>query len=496
MFIKTAYQKINYNIIKLIILASIFLTPAYSFAKPQNDDAIQFAQMLSQAFEQVADLITPSVVNIKLIKKVKVTAPNAGPFTDPFFERFRDFFGDDFFDKFFSQPYPPQEGFVQRGLGTGVIIDEKGYIVTNHHVVNDSDEIVVTLSDGTTAKAKIVGTDPKTDLAVIKIDKKGLKAAKFGDSDQLKIGEWVIAVGNPFGLSNSITAGIVSAKGRSILGSDQYEDFIQTDAAINPGNSGGPLVNLKGEVVGINSAIFSKSGGYMGIGFAIPSNMVKTVAESLIKTGKVIRGWLGVGIQNLTQELADSFNYPSTRGALVGHIEPNGPADKAGLKQGDIIVRFNGKKIKNINQLRNIVAATKPGTKVIVEVFRNGKYKKLRVKIGELPAEILARSSAPQRQRASVLGKLGIIVKDLTPELREQLGARTKHGVVIEKVRPNSIAYLSGLRQGDVIISVNGKKIRNVGELKAALSKDALAKGVRLVVETQGMERFVFLRVN
>jgi serine protease Do len=371
-----------------------------------------------------------------------------------------------------------------------VIVDDKGHILTNNHVVGDADEVRVRVHgvehDFT---AQVVGADPRTDLAVIRIKASDLKPAKLGDSDTLRIGEWVIAAGNPFGLENTITAGIVSAKGRSIMGGGQYEDFIQTDAAINPGNSGGPLVNLRGEVVGINTAIFSRSGGYMGIGFAIPINMAKNVMQSLITRGKVVRGWIGVGIQNLTEDLARSFNYADTQGALVGQIEPDSPADKAGLKQGDIIVKVGDSKIKDINQLRNLVASFSPGDKVDIDLVRSGRKETVTVKVGELPAQ-----SGEMKQPEEPDADLGLSVEDLTPELSRRLGGKTAAGVIVRAVRPGGVGARAGLQPRDIITKVGDKKVSSADDFYDAVKHADLKKGLRLVVVTEGMERFIFLR--
>lgn len=463
-----------------------FLKAAHAEEAP-----VAYAQKLSEAFEQAAARITPSVVNISASTK-----PKAGKKLrrrdEQFMEQFKQFFGDDFAERF-NFPDDGAEGPVQQGLGTGVIVDSKGLILTNNHVVGDADELDVRLQDGRKFKAQLVGKDERSDLAVVKIKATDLVAAKLGDSDSLRIGEWVVAAGNPFGLDNSITAGIISAKGRSIIGGGQYEDFIQTDAAINPGNSGGPLVNLNGEVVGINTAIFSRSGGYMGIGFAIPISMAKGVMESLISSGKVVRGWLGVGIQNLSEGLAQSFNYPSTDGALVGHVEPSGPAAKAGLKQGDIVVSLNGEKVKDVNQLRNRVASFKPGSKVDVEYVREGRKETVAVAIGELPSQA-GKSKEKEADDEDSDSAIGVAVEDLTPQVARRIGTTRKSGVVIMQVRPNGIGAQAGLAPGDLVISVDGKGIKDTEDFRAAIKKADLERGARIVVENQGMERFVFLK--
>lgn len=465
--------------------------PADAQGSATTFSPIEVAQALSSAFERVATIATPSVVNITSSKKPRANTPRRGaPQRDPFFDPFREFFGDDF--PGFS---PPQQGPDNgaAGLGSGVIVDERGYILTNNHVVAGADIIRVRLHDDRTFNATVVGRDPKSDLAVIKIEGRDFAPLKLGNSDDLQIGEWVVALGTPFGLDNSITAGIVSAKGRSIMGGGQFEDFIQTDAAINPGNSGGPLLNLRGEVVGINTAIFSRSGGYMGIGFAIPSNMARMVMQALIEDGKVIRGWLGVGIQNLTEDLAQSFNYSGTEGALVGHIQEGGPAAKSDLQQGDIIVSYQGRNIKNVNQLRNMVAATKPGTNAKIGIVRNGRKREVSVRIGELPSE----ADTPELPEEEEVGSaIGISVENLTRDLMRQLRTSRTTGVVVTRVAPGSVAATAGLMPQDIILSVNGKEVADADAFKAALQSADLSKGVRLVVESQGMQRFVLLRSN
>ncbi len=468
-------------------LAGRFAYAVESAKATATGERLRTAGDLATAFSDVAEAIRPSVVSISSIKKINASQRFQRMPDELFNSPFRDFFGDDFFDRFFRFR-TPQRGYVQKGLGTGVIVSDDGYILTNNHVVNDADEVAVKLSDDREFTARLVGTDPKSDLAVIKIDARDLHAAKLGDSDSLKIGEWVVAAGNPFGLAHTITTGIVSAKGRANVGVADYEDFIQTDAAINPGNSGGPLVNLRGEVVGINTAIFSRSGGYMGIGFAIPINMAKSIMNSLIKTGQVVRGWLGVAIQDLDRGLAESFGYDTTQGVLIGDVTKGGPAEKAGLKQGDIILRFNGKNVPDSHNLRSAVAATEPGSKVPVEVFRSGKRWTVTVEIGELET---AMASAKGTE-SSV--DLGMTVKNLTPEAASELGYERTDGVLVTEVDPLGAAAKAGISVNDLIISVQGKPVTNVTEFRREMAGHDLKKGIRLVVQSGSIQRFVFLR--
>lgn len=479
---------VSASLFRSAVIASFLLISSLAHAQTSPSEAIESAKTISSAFSQVAEKITPSVVSISSFKKARNVPTGKGSpnLNDPFFDRFKDFFGDDFFERF-GQEAP------QQGLGTGVIVDARGYILTNNHVVGDADELEVRRVGGTKSiKAKVVGTDPKSDLAVIKIDGiSDLKAASLGNSENLKIGDWVVAAGSPFGLDNTITAGIVSAKGRSLGNAGQYEDFIQTDAAINPGNSGGPLCNLAGEVIGINTAIFTRSGGYMGVGFAIPSNMAKTVMDSLISKGRVVRGWLGVGIQNLSEDLAASFAHAGTEGSLVGQVQEGSPAEKAGFKQGDIILEMNGVKVKDVNQLRNLVASTDPGQKIDVLVFRDGQKLTLSPKIEELPAQKEEAIKADEPQT-----NIGITVENITPELSSRLGTKKTKGVVVTGVVPGSVAERSGIAVRDIIVSVNSKPVSSVKEFRSQFTDAGLKKGLRIVVETGGMERFVFLQAK
>jgi serine protease Do len=442
---------------------------------------------LSDAFARVAERIGPSVVNISSERKVK--APDDADGGNPL----RQFFGDDFFQHFSGPHGYGGEGYLQEGLGTGVIVSNAGHIVTNAHVVEGADEVKVKLVDEREFTAKVVGVDTKTDIAVVKIDADGLKPAVLGDSDKLRVGDLVVASGNPFGLSATITTGIVSAKGRANVGIADYEDFIQTDAAINPGNSGGPLVDLEGEVVGINTAIFSRSGGYMGIGFAIPVNMVKTIMTSLIEEGHVTRGWLGIAIQSLDEGLAKSFNYDSTDGVLVGDVTKDSPAGDGGMKTGDIIVAYNGTPVAKADKLRSEVAATAPGSRVTISVFRNGKRKQLKVKVGEQStkeAESFSGGTAPKLD-------IGLEVRTLTPELAHELGYdEGTHGVVVTGVDPFGPAAKTGIRPKDVIVQVQDRRIDDVDDFRDELGKHKGEDGVRMVVKRGDAQHFAYLQLK
>ena len=486
----------------LCVVSLIFVTANGLAQEPQaappvlpDSSGIEAAYSLSHAFEKVADLTTPSLVNISSVKKV---SDYEGGATPQDLEPFKEFFGDDFMERFFPEGQrgngskgqkKKKDRFHQNGMGTGFLVDTEGHILTNNHVIAGADEVQVTFADDRKFKAKIVGTDERTDIAVIKIEGTDLKPLALGDSDSLKIGEWVIAAGSPFGLSNSITAGIVSAKGRSI-GSAQYEDFIQTDAAINPGNSGGPLLNLKGEVVGVNTAIYSRSGGYMGIGFAIPSTMVKQIMASLIKDGKVSRGWLGVVIQPLNEELKSEFAFTGSEGILIGDVSPEGPAAQAGLQEGDIVVALDGKPVKDVNQFRNMVAAVAPNTTVSLEIFRAGKKQGIKAKLGELEKDTPAQAE----EEAEELDVVGLTVQNLTPELKLRLGSKSKGKVVVSSVEPFSPAAEAGVQVNDLILKVAGEAVKNADHFYEQIKKSDLKKGVLLVVESSGMKRFIALK--
>ena len=451
--------------------------------EPLSPKVTEQLEATEKAFVMIAKRVVPSVVNISTTKTTKGSEENPSSpfFQDPFFRRF--------FEEEMPRNHEAPRKHKEQSLGSGVIVSEDGYIITNNHVVEGAEEIKVLLSDKREFTGKVVGSDPKTDLAVIKIKANDLPTIMWGDSDKIEVGEFSLAIGSPFGLNQTVTSGIISAEGRANVGIADYEDFIQTDAAINPGNSGGALVNIKGELIGINTAIFTRSGGYMGIGFAVPSNMVKSVMDSLVKVGKVTRGWLGVYIQDITPELAKQFNVTSNRGALVSDVIEGSPAEKAGFERGDVITEYNGKDIENTQYLRNMVAQTLVGKVVDVKVMREGQEKVLKVSIGELPAEV---SKGGEKEETAGGVFEGITVQDLTPEFRERLDIPDKvKGVMVASVESGSIGEESGLKAGDVILEINRKSTTKLKDFTRVVSEIKKGEGVLLLVYREGMTIFV-----
>ena len=444
---------------------------------------------IQESFIKIAEEVGSAVVSISTVSTRRVGV--GGDFFEFPFGR------DDFFDRFFRDFFGdlPEREYKQMGLGSGVIIDKKGYILTNEHVVKDADDITVTLPDGREFKGEILGTDPRSDLAVIKIDADNLPVAKLGDSDKLRIGEWSVAIGNPFGfyLKSSIptvTVGVISALHRHLpmtsYRSRLYTDLIQTDAAINPGNSGGPLVNLKGEVIGINVAIMSSTGGYQGIGFAIPINTAKFRLDNLIKGIEVEYGWLGVSVQDITKDLADYFRLEDRKGVLVAKVFKNSPADKAGVKEGDIIKEFDGKKIEDVRGLINIVSCTKVGKRVKVLIIRDNKPLTLTVKVGKRPEDISALTE-------STSGKWnGMTVADITSDLSSKYNIPAGEGVVVTEVERGSVASLAGIRVGDIILSINRKPINSVKDFNR-VTKD-IKKGESVLIHTD--RGYIIIKTN
>ncbi|MFO0753060.1 MAG: DegQ family serine endoprotease [Thermodesulfovibrionales bacterium] len=433
----------------------------------------------SRAFSEIARSVAPSVVNISSVKTVR---RQAAPF-------------DDFFD--FLYPFPDGHGrkWKEQSLGSGVVVSPDGYIVTNNHVVEQSDDIKVTLYDRRAFRAKIIGADPKTDIAVIKIDAKGLPGVPWGDSDRLQVGEFVLAIGSPFGLSHTVTMGIISAIGRVDVGIADYENFIQTDAAINPGNSGGPLTNVKGELIGINTAIFSKTGGYQGIGFAVPSNMVRLVMDQLVKKGRVTRGWIGVAIQELTPEIAQKFGLTASEGALVSDVVKGGPAAVAGMTRGDIILEFNGKQVRDVGMFRNMVAQSRIGAPAAIKILRKDKEIAAAVTIAELPSEAADTApSSPQNTESEENVLSGIAVVDLNRSIGKQLGIdKDEKGVVIVRVEPGSSAEDAGIKKGDVIQEIDRQRIGNLNDFNRIVSRVKPDDSVLLFVNRKGKRFYAAL---
>lgn len=482
-------------IIGLILAADMdWLTPGYSDDPGDRPSVQRTAPVAGMPpagpdFVSVARAATPAVVNISASREIK-SRGGTPFFDDPFF---RQFFGDEFFRQF-QMPRERRE----QSLGSGVIVHPDGLIITNNHVVAKADRIKILLGDKREFIGKVVGTDPKTDLAVVKIKAKELPTIGWGDSDRLEVGEYVLAIGNPFGLNQTVTMGIVSAVGRANVGIAEYEDFIQTDAAINPGNSGGALVNTRGELIGINTAIFTQSGGYMGVGFAVPSNMAKSVMDNLVKAGKVIRGWLGVSIQDVTPGLAKQFSLPESLGALVSDVLEDSPAERSGLRQGDVIVVFDGKAIESTRVLRNHVAQTAVGKKVKVSIIRDGKPTELEAVIIEMPGQFgrSREGDTGLSDEGDVSTALaGIEVRDLTPELGRRLGlSRSDQGVVITRIGGGNSAMMAGLLEGDLIVEMNRQTVDSV-KTYARLAKRIRKQGrVLLLINRQGRFLFVALR--
>jgi len=470
---------------------------AYAIEKSEASAAfekLQGADDLSVAFKHVARVMRPSVVSIRSLRKVRTQNPGGLNGARPEIpEELRRFFDEDALNRFL-EPQVPNEGRQQQGMGTGVIVSEDGYVLTNNHVVRGADEVEVILSTDRKFKAKIIGTDKATDVAVLKVDAKGLAPARLGNSEEMEVGDWVLAMGSPFGLEQTVTAGIVSAKGRANVGITDYEDFIQTDAAINPGNSGGPLVNMKGEIIGINTAIASRSGGSMGVGFAIPSDMVRRIMESIMTDGRVNRGWLGVGIQDLDEDLAQSFGLKSTQGALVGSVMADGPADQAGLKAGDVLLKLDGKIVRDANHLRHMVAGIRPQKKIRMEVFRKKETIQVEVTIGLRDLDQLSQRIVPE-DGPGTASSLGITVETLALEQAKKLGYDPdQKGVVVKAVQPAGLASQVGLQPGDVIVSINGKEIHTSDQFRAVMEKSNTKEGIRMRVKRDGGQRFVFLK--
>jgi len=473
----------------LALSSRLDLTSPLAAKNQVSSRSVETLSQLSEALSEVAGVATPSVVNISTTRLIKQSEQT------PF-----DFFDDPFFRKFFGDQAPRQnvpKEHKEQSLGSGVIVSEDGYIVTNNHVIEKSQEIKVLLSNKRDYKAKLIGADPKTDLAVIKIEAKGLAALPWGDSNKLRVGEIVFAIGNPFGLNQTVTMGVIGAVGRANVGIADYEDFIQTDAAINPGNSGGALINAKGELVGINTAIVSRTGGYQGIGFAVPSSMAKQVMESLIKYKKVVRGWLGVSIQEVTSDLAEEFGVTDLKGAIVSGVMKESPAEKAGIKQGDVILQLNGKEVEDTGHLRNMVSQTPIGSKVKVKLFRKKKEMEVEVTIAELPKKLgeAATEQDPGESQEESNALSGVTVREITPELAKRFSSKEGDaGVIVVKIDPGSKAFEAGIRPGDIVMQINQKDVATIEDYKKAVLKLKTKDRILLLIRRKGEDLFVTIR--
>ena len=482
---------------KIILLLSMFLFISPSHAQ---EGGIENLRETGKAFASVARTVSPSVVYIRSegIESLQETHGfqfpfgEGGPFNDDFLKRF---FGDQFQLPETPDQQTPQSRRRTVGQGSGFIFEskdglfsDKSYILTNNHVVAGADKIQVQLNDGREFEAKIVGADPKSDVAVLMIKTGELPALVLGSSSSLEVGEWVIAIGSPFGLSHSLTVGVVSAKGRSSLGINDYEDFIQTDAAINPGNSGGPLVNIDGEVVGINTAILSRSGGYMGVGFAIPIDLATGIANQLMDSGEVTRGFLGIVIQELTPELARSFGLEQNQGILIAQVTEDSPADEAGLKQGDVIIAYQGKPVTKVGDFRNRVSLTSPGSREKLTIIRDSERLNISVTVGTLSKDKTVAQSSTQST-----DEVGLTVQTITPQLAEQFNAKAGEGVVVSQVRPGSIADRAGIKSGSIIVQVNRMPITSAVDFKREVKKSSASKRILLLIRKNNMQQFVVL---
>jgi serine protease Do len=459
-----------------VVAASLFLAPSAAQAQALPD------------FTDLVEKVGPAVVNIRTTERARANLRGGAELDEDMLEFFRRFGL-----PIPNQPSPrsprqaPEGEPQQRGVGSGFVLSADGYVMTNAHVVEGADEVFVTLTDKREFKAKVVGADKRSDVALVKIEASGLPSVRIGDVSRLKVGEWVIAIGSPFGLENTVTAGIVSAKSRD---TGEFLPLIQTDVAINPGNSGGPLINMRGEVVGINSQIYSRSGGYQGISFAIPIDEARSVSDQLRTTGRVVRGRIAVAIDQVTKEVAESIGLGKPMGALVRNVVPGGPAEKAGVEAGDIITRFDGKVIDKSGDLPRIVGAVKPGTRVNMQVFRRGAYRDLTVTVAELEVEVAKRGNERESRPQASADTLGIAVTDLTDAQKREL--KVKNGVRVETAE--GAAGRAGLREGDVLLSLDNVEITSAKQFEGIVTKLDKAKSVTVLVRRGDSVNFVIIK--
>ncbi|KPK33567.1 MAG: hypothetical protein AMS24_00765 [Chlamydiae bacterium SM23_39] len=464
------------NYVIPLILSLLFLMPLNIYSH-------NTASEISSTFTRISENATPSVV---FIKAQNLNDESLDNYENPF-----NFFSDEFFRHFFGHPKRDIPSQPKISGGSGFIVSSDGYILTNYHVIKDASEITVIMNNKEEYKAKIIGSDSRTDLAIIKIDNKNLPYLNFGNSDDLKVGEWVMAIGNPFALRSTVTVGVVSAKGRQNLRIADLEDFIQTDAAINPGNSGGPLLNLKGEVVGVNTAIVSRSGGYMGIGFAIPSNMTKNVVDQIIQNGAVKRGYVGILLQEVDQDIAEAFNLKKSKGILISEVAKDSPAEKGGLKQGDIILEYNNNLVKDINSFRNEIALLKPNTIVDFKILRKGEYNNIKIKLGVYP------NQEPVSQQSSKLGIEVTDVKDIPLSALDKWNIpKNANGVIITSVKRGSLAERGGLKMGMLIVQADHKDIKSVEDFTKILKNMEKKKHLLFLIKYHNVTRFISIKLS
>jgi serine protease Do len=489
---QTQYSWLRVKQTALLLLFSFVLIPATM----ANDD-VAILKSMQNGYVKVASEASKAVVNIRVEQIIERSARSANPF---------EFFGEDLFEHFFRQgpgspsprnrqpqPQPKTEKDIRYGQGSGFIISDDGFILTNNHVVGEADKVFVTLVDDREFEAEVIGADKETDVAVLKITtKEPLPVLPLGDSDKIEVGQFAVAVGNPFGLSHTVTSGIISAKGRSNVGITGYDYLIQTDAAINPGNSGGPLVNLDGEAIGMNTAIYSRSGGYMGIGFAIPINLAKAIFTQLKETGTVTRGYIGVYIQDISPQMAKSFDMEGKDGILVAEVEKESPAQEGGLQQGDIILELDGDAVKETASFRNKVALMAPGTKIELSVQRDGKKINVTITLGEKPTSVEETTVSGE----TVSKSLGFTVQTLTDELAERLGFENESGVLVTEVDESSNAYRSGLRPGMLVREINRQDVNSLKDFKAAAEEATNSGDVLLLVKDTRGTRFIAYKID